>query len=365
MRSRSGLPCTIEDVIRLLDIRVVRDTGTELICRCPFCDDRSGHFSARLDCNVFHCCRCGAGGGVLHLYAEYQNITLRAAADELRRIFESGEGAAIQESRPRRTELRKAELPIASAADRDNTYTNLLSILTLAPAHREALQERGMSGEDIEWSGYRTTPAVRLSRLAAQLQERGCILEGVPGFYCDEKTGEWKLDIRGHGIMLPDRNAGGEIEAIQIRLDAAHRGHKFNNLTSKGRYYGTSAACCPHFVGVNGDSPVILTEGVMKGDLAHRFSMRLGRKCGVVGLTGVTMKNQYLRALRELKSIGVTKIYLAYDADFRTNRAVAGSRQFALETGAEEGFEMVPVEWTKDYKGIDDLLLSFIRADRD
>ena len=360
MEFHNELPCSIEDVIHLLGITVVRDTGTKLICKCPFCNDRSGHFNAKLDDNVFHCYRCGKGGGVLHLYAEYHNVTLRTAGDELRRIFHSDEGMILRASMPKREEIRSAELPIASVEVRDNTYTNLLSLLSLGSAHREALAKRGMSDEDIEWSGYRTTPAVRLPRLVTQLQERGCTLAGVPGFYCDEKTGEWKMDIRGHGIMLPDRNANGEIEAIQVRLDFVHRGHKFNNLTSADKYYGTSANCCPHFVGLHETKSVLVTEGVMKADIAHRFSIRLGHPSGVVGLTGAGMKNQYRRALQELKQYGVERILLAYDADFRTNEAVAANREFALETGAQEGYEMVPLEWSSEYKGIDDLFLSFI-----
>ena len=226
------LPCTIEDVIHLLGIPVIRDTGTKLVCKCPFCDDKRGHFNVNLEDNLFHCYRCGKGGGVLHLYADYHNVSLGTAGEELRRVFHSEEGMALRTSMPKREEIRSEELPIASVADRDNTYKHLLSLLSLGSSHREALSKRGMSDEDIAWAGYRTTPAVRLPRLVAQLQERGCTLAGVPGFYCDEKTGAWKLDIRGHGIMLPDRNARGEIEAIQIRLDYVHHGHKFNNLTS-------------------------------------------------------------------------------------------------------------------------------------
>jgi hypothetical protein len=254
-----------------------------------------------------------------------------------------------------------SELPIASAEVRDNTYSNLLSLLTLGNSHRQALMARGLADEEIDRLGYRTTPAVRLSRIVTELQERGCSLAGVPGFYCDESTGEWKLDIRGHGIMLPDRNADGQIEAIQIRLDIVHKS-KFNNLTSTDRYYGTSANCCPHFVGISaGAESVLITEGVMKADICHYFSARLGTPRGVVGLTGVSMKGQYLRAIGELKALGIQRILLAYDADYRTNKAVAESREYALETGSAEGFEMVPLNWDPEFKGIDDLLLSFLR----
>ena len=365
MASYRDLPCSIEDLINLLRIEVVKDNGSKLICKCPFCDDRRGHFDVDLKDNVFHCYRCGQGGGVLHLYALYRDIPLNVAGDELTRYFKSDEGIDLHQRQPKRKLAVKTEEPIASVSERDNTYSNLLSLLKLCDAHREALGRRGMTETDIAWSGYRTTPAVRLPKLVKELQARGCTLQGVPGFYMDQGTNEWKLDIRGHGIMLPDRNSEGEIEAIQIRLDENKRGHKFNNLTSADRYMGTTANCCPHFVGVQqGAKSAMITEGVMKADIAHRFSKALNQPRGVVGLTGAGMKNQYRRALQELKTLGVERILLAYDMDYHTNDAVAQNRLFAIETGMAEGFEVVPMEWSTEYKGIDDLLLSFLQRQK-
>ena len=76
------------------------------------------------------------------------------------------------------------------------------------------MRERGLTPDEMERLCYRTTPTTRLKRIVTELLERGCILEGVPGFYCQKDTGQWLLDIRGSGIMLPDRNLYGQIEAI-------------------------------------------------------------------------------------------------------------------------------------------------------
>ena len=43
MGRKPDLPCDIEQVIDLLGIEVIRDTGTQLHCRCPFCADRKAH----------------------------------------------------------------------------------------------------------------------------------------------------------------------------------------------------------------------------------------------------------------------------------------------------------------------------------
>ena len=56
------LPCDIEQVVDLLGIEVIRDTGTQLHCRCPFCADRKAHMNVKIRDNVFRCNRCGKGG---------------------------------------------------------------------------------------------------------------------------------------------------------------------------------------------------------------------------------------------------------------------------------------------------------------
>ena len=78
-----NLPFSIGDVVELLGIKVVRNTGTQLHCRCPFCDDKKAHLNVRLQKNVFRCNRCGKGGGILHLYAAVHDISLNMAYEEL------------------------------------------------------------------------------------------------------------------------------------------------------------------------------------------------------------------------------------------------------------------------------------------
>ncbi len=349
------LPCSIEQVIDLLGIEVVRKTTTQWHCRCPFCADRKAHMNVLLTSGVFRCNRCGRGGGVLHLYADYCNVGRSTAYEELCRIFKNGEQ---HEQREHVQPEESGELTVASAEARHNTYSNLLSLLTLCPTHQESLFARGLKSDEIEWLGYRTTPTTRLNKIVTELLERGCVLSGVPGFYCDRESGRWVLDIRGSGIMLPDRNQYGQIEAIQIRLDnPAHS--KFYNLTSTDKYYGTKSHCCAHFVGVQGndaDETVCLTEGVMKADVAYSLSRRLGYPHGFVGLTGVSNRSQLSAAYSALQDLGKRRILVMFDADYRTNDAVKQARENAIHTGAEHGFEMVPVSWDPHHKGIDDLL---------
>ena len=153
----------------------------------------------------------------------------------------------------------------------------------------------------------------------------------------------------------------GEIEAIQIRLDRPYKS-KFNNLTSVDKYYGTTASCCPHFAGPHDSDAVYLTEGVMKADIAQHLSNALGQPRCFVGLTGVGNINQFRRLLKELATVHINRIIVAFDMDALINENVRNARHRVLQEGSDAGFEMTPIAWDEKYKGIDDLLLSFKEA---
>ena len=362
MGRANDLPCDIEQVVDLLGIEVVRDTGTQLHCRCPFCADRKAHFNVKLRDNVFRCNRCGKGGGILHLYAEYCEVDRHTAYEELCRIFRADNPDRPREYQRKKRAIEVAELPMASVEVRNNTYSNLLSLLKLCPTHRAALLERGATPEEIEWLGYRTTPTTRYKRIIAELIERGCVLEGVPGFYCQRETGQWVLDFRGSGIMMPDRNIAGQIEAIQIRLDRVYR-QKFYNFTSVEQYYGTQAKCCPHCIGVHeGIQSVCLTEGIMKADLAYCFAQGSAYASGFVGLTGANNRGQFDRALKELWDIGIRQIKIMLDSDYLVNEAVNAGRDYYIKAGSAAGFDVVPITWSSKHKGIDDLYKHLFRS---
>ena len=111
--------------------------------------------------NVFRCNRCGKGGGLLHLYADYCNIDRSTAYRELCRIFRMG---STPQPKPQPEPEDIGELAIASVEVRDNTYTNLLSMLSLCSSHCESLIARGLGHEEISWLGYRTTPVARVNK---------------------------------------------------------------------------------------------------------------------------------------------------------------------------------------------------------
>ena len=149
---------------------------------CPCCDDEphAKHLNINLQKDVFRCPRCGFSGGIFDLYAYYTGIAREEVRDALIARLD------VQGSIPKPEHIPVpvvAEVPPTDIASRSDTYTGLLSKLTLASDHRQNLQNRGLSDEEIDRLGYRTTPVVGMQTIARQLQSSGYYLSGVPGFW--------------------------------------------------------------------------------------------------------------------------------------------------------------------------------------
>lgn len=145
---------------------------------CPCCDDEphAKHLNINLQKDVFRCPRCGFSGGIFDLYAYYTGIAREEVHDALIARLD------VQGSIPKPEHIPMpvvAEVPPTDIASRSDTYTGLLSKLTLASDHRQNLRNRGLSDEEIDRLEYRTTPVVGMQTIARQLQSSGYYLSGV------------------------------------------------------------------------------------------------------------------------------------------------------------------------------------------
>ena len=229
---------------------------------CPCCDDEphAKHLNINLQKDVFRCPRCGFSGGIFDLYAYYTGIAREEVRDALIARLD------VQGSIPKPEHIPVpvvAEVPPTDIASRSDTYTGLLSKLTLASDHRQNLRNRGLSDEEIDRLGYRTTPVVGMQTIARQLQSSGYYLSGVPGFY--RKDGKWSFACESRGVLIPVRDSKGRIQGMQIRRDNATR-RKFRWVSSTGRTDGCKAEGWVHIAG-EPRAMVLLTEGPMKADV--------------------------------------------------------------------------------------------------
>ena len=108
------LPCDIEQVVDLLGIEVIRDTGTQLHCRCPFCADRKAHMNVKIRDNVFRCNRCGKRWGLSSIFmrSTVMSISIRLTKNSANIRADGGEPVRKCKRKPRSIET--VELPIAS-----------------------------------------------------------------------------------------------------------------------------------------------------------------------------------------------------------------------------------------------------------
>lgn len=186
----------IYDIIPLIGIPEPPGGRRSYNISCPCCDTnpRGKHLNINLTKDVFCCPRCHFSGGVFDLYAYYAQVDRKNVREIL--IKELGlkdsdsfhhEGSKHRRGQRTITRpiLQDIELPLTDIDARHETYTALLSKLSLASDHLENLLSRGMTDEMICRNGYKTMPVAGFSAIAKQLHEEGHYLAGVPGFYHD------------------------------------------------------------------------------------------------------------------------------------------------------------------------------------
>ena len=191
------------------------------------------------------------------------------------------------------------------------TYSTFLSMLTLSETHGKNLLERGLSMEQIQKNGYKSTPVFGFRKLTERLIEAGCTVEGVPGFY-QEEDGAWSIRFKRKcsGFLIPVRTIEGYIVGMQIRLEYPFDHTKYIWLSSINDKMGTSSGSPIHFVGNPRDEIVFLTEGPLKGDIASFLS---GRSFACV--PGVNQYANLPELIAQLKRLRVKMVYETYDMD--------------------------------------------------
>lgn len=353
---RQGFEFNIGQVADLLGINIRRETPGGADADCPFC----GHLyklNLNLGANVFRCNRCGVGGGMLELYRRCRELPdTKEAYAEITEALRCGTSSSsrwtVKVERSRQAAKEQANR--ASDEVCDSTYRAMLELLCLYDWHKEALEMRGLSADQIQSNLYRSTTWVNTRVLCNCLLSAGHTLRGVPGFWEDEQ-GQWhaKLNRYNEGILIPVVSAAGMISGFQIRLDQPYGGRKYTWFTSSGQREGLSSGSPYHFVGDLHDKVVYLTEGALKADVAHAL---LGKTIGAI--PGVAQFNSLRALLGRLKENGVETVCEAYDMDKRTNVHVQEAQRRLFQMAREFDFKLYSVTWNSEYKGIDDWALA-------
>lgn len=215
----------------------------------------------------------------------------------------------VAEQKEIEPEIILAELADAETIDR--TYSRMLSLMILNEQHKEDLLKRGLTLEQIEGQRYRSVPLFGIRSMVRKLQDEGLIVKGVPGFY-EGENGEWTINFspKNSGILIPILSMQGKIQGFQIRLDHVVEGRKYIWLSSVKFKNGVSSGSPVHVIGDLNASEVYLTEGALKGTIAHFLSGDT-----FVCVAGV---NQYRNAkpvLEAFRQRNLQHLFEAYDMD--------------------------------------------------
>ncbi len=369
MGKSHDFPFGIMDVAELLHLRIRRPNATGFYADCPICGDKRGKMSLSTELDSWRCNYCGEHGGMLNLYARVYHISNSEAYREICEALKNGEFAPEYQVKTVENPPEKMpeQAPLADARTVHQTFTMLLGMLTLSKRHREHLRTvRGLTDQQIDALGYKSTPPFYLCRkLADRLLEKGCTLQGVPGFY--QKDGHWtvKFYTKTAGILIPARGIDSLIRGLQIRLDVPIKdenddpdkeGAKYIWLSSVGKPMGVSSGSPVHFVGDPMARVVFVTEGLLKADVAHCL---MNRTFAAVAGANNTARLEML--FRLLKQNGTEMIMEAQDMDkYRNEQVDKGAFQIYL-LAKECGLIYKRLTWNPNYKGVDDWQLALKR----
>ena len=311
MYDMSGFNYDITDVVHLLQLRVRHKNSSSMDVNCPFCGETKGKMNVNPQKNVFRCNRCDASGGMLELYGRLHGVSSAEANRQIREALGKGEYRAdyqvVHKEEPE--EIFNAELADADVIDR--TYQEMLSLLTLNDKHQEDLKKRGLTEEQIKIQRYRSVPLFGIKNMVQKLLESGQTVKGVPGFY-EDQDGKWTINFtsKNSGILIPIRSMEGKIQGFQIRLDQVMEGRKYIWLSSVKFQNGVSSGSPVHVIGNLDAEQIYLTEGALKGTIAHYLS-----EDTFICVAGVNQYRNLKPVLEMLKSRKLQHLYEAYDMD--------------------------------------------------
>lgn len=312
MYDMSGFDYDIRDVVRILNLRIRRKNSRSYDVDCPFCGYKTGKMNVNIEKNVFRCNYCDEQGGMLDLYGKLYNLSKSEANRQIREALNLGQYRDNYEKPVAVEEPPMVEnSELAALEEIDHTYQVMLSQLSLSKKHLEDLEGRGLTREQIEAQRYRSVPLFGMKNLVRLLIEKGCTVKGVPGFYLDE-DGEWSLNFsaRLSGILIPIISAKGLIQGFQIRLDHVIKDCKYIWFSSVNKNLGVSSGSPVHVIGNLDVDTVYITEGALKGTIAHYLSRKT-----FICVAGVNLYANLQSVLEDFQQRNLKFVYEAYDMD--------------------------------------------------
>ena len=351
----NDFPFGIQEVADVLGLAVRHDKGSQSDVDCPFCypaNGKKGKLNLNKAKNVYRCDYCGEYGGMIQLYARVHGVNNSDAYCEIKELLRLDEkNYAPEQSAQAQVKIEYVETPRANDQAIHQTYSMLLHILSLSNPHKQNLLSRGLSEKEIVKYKYRSVPAYGQKSICAKLIGSGCQLEGVPGFYLDTDN-TWNIKLKASGLLIPIFGISGNIQGMQVRLDKPIENRKYIWFSSSDKEKGVTSGSPVHFVGDPAARRVYVTEGALKGTIAHALSGKT-----FLCVAGTNSIASLKPLLEIMKANGTTEMVEAFDTDKDTNEHVKKAAKSLGNMLRREGFSTASAVWSGDCKGIDDYFL--------
>lgn len=382
---------TPEEVLQLNGVKYTVNSNPNVRIKCPACGGNKCYYNIRTGQWHDFDASCEASGDSRRFHAIMNNLSLKEAGADIERQLHITPNSK-NEVRPAREVMKPETIKqaeVASAEVLNDTYRAFLSELSLSEKHINNLKARGFTENRIEALGYKSMPGkdeVDFFAICKRLQVDGHKLEGVPGFF-QYKDGRWTFVYRTKGIIMPRVNHYNQITGLQIRKDDDLRTFIQNPdgseelepkcawFSSKGLNNGCGAFTAIHYScdfkfekDELKDKPVIeqkgvmLTEGIMKGDLVNQIQPNIP----VIAVQGVNCLKDFKEELLFLKKeANLETVIMGYDMDYKSNPNVQAALSKAKEIISECGLQIRDLDWETEMtvngntfylKGIDDYL---------
>lgn len=316
-------------------------------------------FNINFEKNVCYCPRCGFGGGTYDLISAITKWPLDTVESHVMKGdlngFIPSENSSADDD-----EYIKVR-PLAPLSLRDEVYRAMLDLLTLNKEHNQNLRNRGLPQEYIDKIGFKSYPRfMDTTVIAKKLITKGLDLKGVPGFGIN-KDGNWEMQKMPSGFLIPNRNGRGLIQGFQIRHDhPSDKLGKYGYFTSGKMEGGTPCGtwCC--WAGIDYEtmqkkSPfdVILIEGPLKAYIVNALT-----GANVISVPGVAALVKVPPALQSMATMGLSKVFIAYDMDAEKNEKVNKQLNRLRSILDGIGIQHSTMQWNREYKGLDDWIAS-------
>jgi len=347
-------PFTIRQVAIILDLRIRYDNpdNGNLDVDCPFCLEES-KMNLNAVKNVYRCNHCDKYGGMLELYGKKYDISNSDAYREICEILGCDKEPPTDNCSPTSEPTKRADNNTLH-----QTYSMLLSMLNLAKVHKGQLLSKGFSQEQIIEFKYKSVPAFGQQSLCAKLLQSGCTLEGVPGFYKD--GGKWNVKLKAPGILIPVCGIDGKIAGMQIRLNKPINGRKYIWFSSNGLDAGTSSGSPIHFVGDPAAKRIYVTDGSLKGTVAHALTRQT-----FICLPGAKSLGGLEDLISCLKSNGAAEVLEAFNINKLTDKDASESATKLREKLSAFGLKVTSAIWgDTSLSSIADYFLHRMKAKR-